>query len=257
MLVFLVLLAVSPQPAATPLKTITNVRVTPFCTALRETVGPTVLPLLANKPIIGRAQSLFVDMAHASLLHGESPRMTIDLDMARLSDVVGGLVKNIEATESGLRAMDQTELSADSKQRLQMIRDGLEAVLAKQRDMLNVFSGTYASYTSNELNSETVRHFDAVTAVASVAQQFEPVTSPHPRTQPTSTQPAPAIALKQTPASTQSGATVRSVDLGLIGQTPFARLFNDVTAQQVAESSLESSASQMILNAAASCHSEK
>ena len=273
-LMFLVLLVVSPQPAVTPLKTITTIRVTPFCTALREAVGPTVLPLLRNKPIIGRAQSLFIDMAHASLLHGESPRMTIDLDMARLSDVVGGLVKNIEAAESGLEALNQMELSSDSKQRLQVISNSLEAVLAKQRDMLNVFSGTYASYTSNELNSETIRHFDAVTTVALVAQQFEPVSSQHPpRPQPTSApnvdlnsgariantaHPATANAFPQALASMQPvDAPAKSVDLGLIGQTPFARLFNDITTQQVAESALESNASQLILNAAASCRGEK
>ncbi len=196
--------------------------------------------------------------------------MTIDLDMARLSDVVGGLVKNIEATDSGLRAMNQMEMSSDSKQRLQAIRDSLEAVLAKQRDMLNVFSGTYASYTSNELNSETIRHFDAVGAVAAVAQQFEPVSSqrlqPQPTSAPTLSQtpartidPAqPAIAIAQTLGSAHSGdQPVKSVDLGLMGQTPFARLFNDITAQQVAESALESNASHLILNAAASCHGEK
>ena len=85
--------------AVTPLKTISHVRSSPFCTAVRENIGHAVGSLLENKPVIADGKSILLEMSYDEVSRA-APGLVIDIDMVKVDRVVGGLVKNLDATDS-------------------------------------------------------------------------------------------------------------------------------------------------------------
>jgi hypothetical protein len=69
-----------------------------------------------------------------------------------LSGLIGPMARNLVATNEALNALDQVAKNGTpDDERLQQMHAQLQQIADQQNAMLNVFSGTYDSYTSNEL----------------------------------------------------------------------------------------------------------
>ncbi len=79
--------------------------------------------------------------------------------MVQLNNLIGPMVQNLASTDAALDRI--LKLSAlprnDPDRRLEQMHLQLESIANEQRRMLNVFSGTYASFTSNELLGASTR----------------------------------------------------------------------------------------------------
>ncbi|HLI97343.1 MAG TPA: hypothetical protein VKT72_14840 [Candidatus Baltobacteraceae bacterium] len=245
--------AVLATPAP-PLKTITNVRISPFCTALRERVAPAVRTILENKPVVTQGKSLLLEMAHDQI-SGANPQMVLDLHMVQMNNLIGPMAQNLIATNDALNALDQAAKSGTADDaRLQQMRVQLQEIADRQNAMLNVFSGMYGSYTSNELLGRANPLGNALSRTSKPPAPFQqekdtaaaPIVVPDSKGT-TQQEPAP------NDSSTPEPVTIRSVDIGLEGGTAFAGLYNELTTYQLQELQMESKAADLIQRSAALC----
>jgi hypothetical protein len=252
MLGVLVLAATAYAPPS-GLKTITNVRVSPFCTALREHVAPAVRSLIQNKPVVTQGKSLLLQMAHDEV-SGANPQTLMDFHMVQLNNVIGPMAQNLIATNEALNALDGAAKSgAGDDKRLRRMRAQLQAIAGEQNAMLNVFSGMYGSYTSNELlgrGNPLGNTLDDKSHARTPFQQ-EKDTAAAAIALPASKNAAEAPA--GTASSTPEPIMMRSVDMGLLGGTTFAHLYNQLTTYQILELQMESKAAEVIQQSAALC----
>lgn len=241
--------------AVTPLKTISHVRSSPFCTAVRENIGHAIGSLLQNKPFIADGKSILLQMSYDKISRA-APGLVIDMDMVKVDRVVGGLVKNLDATDAQLNdlrripAVPQTE----DDRHLAAMRDALRAVADRQRRMLDVFSGMYESYSSNELNGKKNPMSGATApdtgAPPNLSEQGHadmgaPIVLPPIKSNDVQ------IAASAAPAATPTPIPVHNI--GFFAETPFAHLFNAITTYQVQEEALESQAAKTILQYTGEC----
>lgn len=154
-LLLLAALAANPQPSPTPLKTIVNIRSREICTVLRENLAPAIGGLLANDKLTIEGQVLLNRLGgdaqgeYADDLGGEGS--VTSMDNERIGNVVSAMVANIERIErllsqASYRGKDQTEGAAFDE-----ARSGLERVLARQKDELNILSFVTVSNEGNSV----------------------------------------------------------------------------------------------------------
>lgn len=243
----------APQSSPTPLKTISHIHASPFCTTMRQNIGHAMLGVMKNDAAIAQGKAMFLQLAQDTLAR----RSAIDLDMERMSGVVGDMVNNLAATDAALndlRAIPNDPKTDDDK-RLAQMRDELRAVADRQREALNVFSGTYYSFKSNELMGAGNPLARAVAPTqsnsmssASTSEADTPIVVP-------TIKPAPLPSASAAPLPSASPGT--TVDLGLVGYDArtqqAARLFNSLTTIQLHEQPLESRAAQTIIQYANDC----
>lgn len=244
----------APQPSPTPLKTISHIHASPYCTAIRENIGPAVGALLANKPVIGEGKSMLLQMAQDSI-HRSGP--VIDVDMVKVDRVVGAMVKNLAATDAALNDLKHIPATPKTgeERRLAAMRDQLRAVADAQRRALNVFSGMYESYSSNELlgkgnplkGAVAAGNGSAGTSAQDDSDTGTPIVVPPISSTAGTASPTPL------PAPQSAPAPIPQVDEGLAAFTPFAVLFNFVTTFQVQEEHLESQAARTIVSYSDEC----
>lgn len=256
MLGVLIAALATPQPSPPPLKTISHVRSTPFCTALRENIGHAVGALAANKTVIGNGKSILLRMAHDQVSR-TSPGLVIDMDMVKIDRVVGAMVKNVELTDRALSDLKRIPASpkTEEERRLAQMRDQLRAVEERQKFALNVFSGMYESYSSNELQGKA----DAMAGATGpdnvkppdLSAQGGPDMGAPVVLPPLKSDGAPSPPPDPAPNVTPTPIPVH--DMGLAGDTSFAGLFNGITTDQVYEEALESQAAKTILQYTDEC----
>ncbi len=248
-----VLGAAGPSPA--PLKTISHVRSSPFCTTLHENVGHAVAALIANKSAIADGKAMLLRMAQ-DRTYRANPGGVLDVDMVEIDRVVGAMVTNLRLTDAALDDLERipAEPKTGDDKRLAAMRDALRAVEERQRIALNVFSGMYESYGSNELARKLNPLAPATRTEAQAPPNFSgeqgadmgaPVVLPPIK----SGDASPASS--STPNATHAAVPVR--DVGLAARTPFAHLFNSITADQIDEEALESQAAKTILQYTTEC----
>ena len=254
--VILTALAAYPSPSPAPLKTITHVHSTPFCTALRENIGHAVAALITNKTVIGDGKSILLKMAKDQVSAGQ-PGMVLDIDMVRVDRVVGAMVKNLAATDAALNDLKRIPAvpKTDEERRLAAMRDQLRAVEKRQEFVLNVFSGMYESYSSNELMEKKDLMAGATGPDSAAPPDLSehggpdmgaPVVLPPLRSDAApSPPPGPAPNVTPTPIPVQY--------MGLTGNTSFAGIFNGITTDQLYEEALESQAAKTILQYTDEC----
>lgn len=263
MLTVLVLFASAsaPQPSPTPLKTISHIHASPFCTAIRENIGPAVGALLANKPVIGEGKSILLQMAQDKI-HRWSPALVIDSDMVKVDRVIGAMVKNLAATDTALNDLKHIPATpkTDEERRLAAMRDQLRAVADIQRRALDVFSGMYESYSSNELRGKGNPLKAAVAAGnanananANVSAQGGPDMGASIVVPPISSKVPSVVSPTPLPSPQGAPTPVPQIDEGLAAYTPFAQLFNSVTTYQLQEEPLESQAARTIVSYSDEC----
>jgi hypothetical protein len=215
-----------------------------------------MLGIIKNDAAIADGKSMFLQLAQDTLTR----RGAVDLDMERMSRVVGDIVNNLAATDAALNDLKAipTDPKTEDDKRLAQMRDELRAVADRQREALNVFSGTYYSFKSNELLGAGNPLARAVAptqsnsiANASASEADTPIVVP-------TIKPPPVVSASAAPAkplpSASPGATV---DLGLIGYDArtqqAARLFNSLTTIQLHEQPLETTAAKTIMQYANDC----
>lgn len=248
MLAVLLVAVAAPQPSPTPLKTITHVRVSPFCTTLRENVGHALKALIENDDAVSRGKSLFLKMAYDKV-SSSAPTMRIDVDIAGLGATIDQMAKNLADVQAQLNDPSRfapTPQTAEEK-KLARIQTELRAIAARQNQALNVLSGTYFSYNGNRLMGAG----DGMKAPVDPPDDplhATPIVLP-PIRQPSNPVPAPTAASSPSPRTTPP-----IIDMGLMGKTKFAALFNNLTADQVVEEQLEAQAAQTIEQSAQICN---
>jgi hypothetical protein len=139
---FLIALASpTPRPALDDLKTITSIRATPFCSALRTRIGPAIASILDGDAIIAKGANFFADTRRAS---GYELRQAFQ--RLRLENGISPLVNDIAAARSQLDGLPNDARYFAMKQRL-------AAVLESQNDALNAISGYLATQAMNDLRN--------------------------------------------------------------------------------------------------------
>jgi len=254
--VLLLAVVAQPQPSPTPLKTISHIHASPFCTALRENIGHTVKGLIENDVAVDSGKSIFLEMAQ-DRVHRWNAKMVIDADMQRMAPVITKMVDNLAAVDSALNDLRAipNQPKTDDERRLAQMRDDLRAVADRQREALNVFSGAYYSYESNRLQQKSNPLAGAVEPGKSGSANgggSDADTAPPPLvTPPIKSAPAPAQSASPAPSATPRSCSL--VDLGLAGYTPYTGLFNSLTTIQLHEQPLESRAARTILQYTDEC----
>ncbi len=238
--VLAVMVASQPSPAPTPLKTITHVRSSSFCTTLRQNIGHAVQALIQNNIAVDQTKTLFLKMARDKI-SSANVGMVIDMDMNHLNPMIGEIAQNLETAQALLndthRFPEQPQTEDD--RRLLQMQQELRDIIDHQNQALNVLSGTYYSYNGNRL----MGHGDGMKAPVDPLKDT-PIVIP----------PAETSAFQMPAPSPGPAATPGTVDLGLLGFTKFAQLFNNLTTYQWNEEALENRAAAIILQSSAECN---
>lgn len=244
------LAAAQPSPSPSPLKTIIHVRSSPFCTTLRQNVGRAVAALIQNNVAIDETKSLLLKMARDKV-SSANRNMIIDMDMDQLGPKIDEIARNLAVAQALLNDAHAfpAQPKIDDDRQLAEMQKQLRAIIDHQNQALNIVSGAYYSYNGNRLMGYGDGLKAPVDPLADTPIVLPPI-KPSSNTKPLSSpSPSPLSAASPLPA-----ATPASVDLGLLGMTKFAALFNNLTTYQVNEEALESQAAATILQSTAECN---
>jgi hypothetical protein len=232
-------IAFQPSPTPTPLKTIVHVRSSSFCTTLRQNIGHAVQALIQNNIVVDDTKTLFLKMARDKI-SSSNTGMVIDMDINQLNPKIGEIAQNLETAQALLndtRRFPAQPQSEDDRRLAQMQKE-LRDIIDHQNQALNVLSGTYYSYNGNRL----LGHGDGLKAPIEPLKDT-PIVIPS----------ANSSAFQEPQASPVPRATPETVDLGLLGYTKFAQLFNNLTTYQWNEEALENRAAATILQSSDEC----
>jgi hypothetical protein len=129
----------TPAPAATPLKTIEHLHVSPLCTGLRQNIGPAIGKVLQNDNTIAQSRPLLRGYVKAAGTDSGSK----DLQVSRIERLITPLVKNTAAIEKLLNDpyVFPKRAISDSDRQLLEIRANLQEVVTQQKRALDVISG--------------------------------------------------------------------------------------------------------------------
>ncbi len=129
----------TPAPAATPLKTIKHIYVSPLCTGLRQNIGPAIGKVLQNDNTIAQSRPLLRGYVKATATNGISK----DMQVSRVERLITPLVQNTAAIEKLLNdpfVFPKRAISDGDRQLLE-IRAYLQQVVTEQKRALDVISG--------------------------------------------------------------------------------------------------------------------
>ena len=181
-MIALLLLAMQtvPQPSPTPLKTITNVHSTPFCTAFGDNIRHGVEGVLVNDDLFKRTEPVFLKAAHDMVSGGElvsgfnslhaarpsADNASVTLDMARIQDIEGAIVKNLQKIDALLNDSTRFPKAPKTPEERQLVnlRAQLLNVAKEQNDELNILSGTSEQYMLDTLYNRDVSFGGALAA---------------------------------------------------------------------------------------------
>lgn len=129
----------TPAPAATPLKTIEHLHVSPLCTGLRQNIGPAIGKVLQNDGTIAQSRPLLRGYVKASATNSTAK----DLQVSRVERLITPLVQNTAAIEKLLNDpyVFPKRARSDADRQLLDIRANLQQVLTEQKRALDVISG--------------------------------------------------------------------------------------------------------------------
>ena len=245
-LVLAVNAAASPAPSPaplTPLKVIGNVRSTPFCTALHQTIGPAIAGVLSNDDLIATSKPAFVTLYHDDIIARSDARTHFDI--YRLEKLIGPIAAN-------LKHIDALLSSKQSDPKLQAMRDQLLAVEKQQKDSLNVVSGFVATEQLGEIENNGVPdNWKGVFAAG-----------PQAATRPAASLPPPpasnnlfSAGIHPARATDPSFSADPRYKSGNVGPTydPFAQFVEQIEAQRAAAQTSESEAAKLVQAALPEC----
>lgn len=134
-----------PTPApllASPPPEISHVVSRPFCSALRNSIGPAIGAILQNDSIIKQNNKYFDDYIKADG-NGEFGDASKQITILHMENTVGPIVANIANVEKILnnQAVFHVPSHTNDEKRLLEIREGLLESLALQKASLDVING--------------------------------------------------------------------------------------------------------------------
>lgn len=157
----------SPAPALPTLKTITHVRATPFCSALRSHIGPAIESILDADAIIDKNAGFFADTRRPS---GYELRQS--MGRLHMENGIGPIVHDMDAARLQIEKLP-------SDPAYERIKNHLNDVVQVQNDELNAITGYLGTQAINALRSAatgTASYHDAryphVTAYQAAAKAF-------------------------------------------------------------------------------------
>jgi hypothetical protein len=129
----------TPAPAATPLKTIEHLHVSPLCTGLRQNIGPAIGKVLQNDKTIAQSRPLLRGYVKATATDSASKY----LQVSRIERLITPLVQNTAAIEKLLNDpfVFPKRAISDADRQLLEIRAYLQQVVTQQKRALDVISG--------------------------------------------------------------------------------------------------------------------
>jgi hypothetical protein len=228
----------SPAPLA-PLKVIGSVRSTPFCTALRETIGPAIAGVLSNDDLIASSKPAFATLYHDDILAGSEARAHLDLN--RIESLITPIVANVKRVDALLAAKPN-----DPK--IQAMRAKLQDVLAQQKASLNVIGGFVATEQLGEIQGAGTPDNWTSTFVLGGTQQTRPAPI-------TNAPPAASALLGAGVHNRNPGARDPAYNSANAGPTydPFAPLVAQIDRQRADAKTSESDAAALVSTALADC----
>jgi hypothetical protein len=140
---------------ATPPPTITTVTSRPFCSALRNNIGPAIGTLLQNDNIIRVGPKLLSDYNRA-IANGENGTARKDMTLLQMENMVGPLVGNVKSIQKALEdpaVFHDPPRTADEK-RLLVLRDQILAAVAMQNASLDIVNGLVTTAQLGEIQHE-------------------------------------------------------------------------------------------------------
>ncbi len=232
--------AASPAPAPpTALKVIGSVRSTPFCTALRETIGPAIAGILSNDTLIASSPPAFTTLYRDDILTGSEARA--HLDENRLESLITPIVANVKRIDSLLA-------SKPNDPKLLSMREKLQAVVVQQKESLNVIGGFIATEQLGEIQrAGTPANWD-ITFVLGTAQSSRP--APISNLSPAAANPFKARVHNRNP-----GPRGPDYDVNNVGPTynPFSPFVAQIDRQRATAQTEESDAAKLVADALNQC----
>jgi hypothetical protein len=241
--------AATPRPTAMPTLTypiIVRVVSKPFCSALRNNIGPAVAALIQDDAIVAKSRPQFENYLKYEA-NGESSTGLRDMSLMRMENSVTPLVNSLAVVDKALndeRAFRYPPHTADEK-RLLELRDKLQAVEAMQKASLDVINGFVASEQLAQLQLEGNDVNSAINGDASTMNnQLHP--TPAPQFQ---EDPSVIPGLPQNPY-TVDPATIPGISLGA---SPIRRVIEGLQWTQSEASRHEAVASKTVIESVALC----
>lgn len=232
--------AASPSPAPlTPLKVIGSVRSTPFCTALHETIGPAIAGVLSNDDLIATSKPAFAKLYHDDVLARSEART--HFDVYALEKLIGPIVANVKRVDTLLDA------KSDNDPKLKAMREKLKAVVAQQKESLNVISGFVATEQLGELqNDSELGNWQSALVLGGQSQNSGPSLG---------SAPAAGNLFSAGVHNRNPGPRDPSYNANNVGPTydPFAPLVTQIEQQRAAAQSSESDAAKLVAAALTEC----
>ncbi len=237
-----VTVAASPAPSPAPpppLKVIGNVRSTPFCTALRETIGPAIASVLSNDALIASSKPAFVTLYRDDILAGSEARA--HLDMNRIESLITPIVVNVKQIDSLLS-------SKPNDPKLAAMREKLLAVAGQQKESLNVISGFIATEQLGEIQGASTPGNWESTFVLGSAQSSRPAPA-------SNLSPAAGNLFKAGVQNRNPGPRDPDYDVKNVGPTynPFSPLVAQIDQQRAAAKTAENDAAVLVNDALYQC----
>lgn len=240
--------APAPRPTASPAlhyPTIVRVVSRPICSALRDTIGPTVLALLQNDATIQKSRPLFDDYNKyvASGSAGDSSGFK-DMTLMRMSNLVTPLVKNFEAIDKYLNntAVFHYPPRNEDDRRLLALRAHLQQVRDDQESSLDVINGFAQTKALGEMQHEGIDQAKAMNNPQAAATPV--VATPNPLLQ-----DADSAGLPPDPHSVDP-ANIPGLSLG---SNPVTRLIGALQYTQAQARAHETPASKEIFAVVQEC----
>ena len=137
---------------ATPPPTITTVTSRPFCSALRNNIGPAIGALLQNDGIIRQGPKLLSDYNRA-IGNGENGTASKDMTLLQMENMVGPLVGNVKAVQKALEdpAVFHNPPRTADERRLLVLRDEIFNAVAMQNASLDIINGLVTTAQLGEI----------------------------------------------------------------------------------------------------------
>jgi len=244
------LLGATPQPSPAPLKTITHVHSSPFCTAFGQNIKHAVEGVLTNDNLFRHTEPVFLKAAHDMVtggppvssfnsLHPASSNpdnASVHLDMARLQEISGAVAHNLQTINDTLNdsvIFPKDPRTSEDRQLVQL-RAQLLAIAKQQNDELNIISGTTSQYMFDTLYNQDVSVGGALSANGKAPPSAGILQGG----------PLRGIGGAANPALTQNGIFMNS---------SFGTIYNAFVQKESAKDPLESQLSSSLVAASAGC----
>ena len=142
-----------PVPSPAPLKTISHVRTSPFCTMFNGTIRHSIEGILSNDTLLAQGSMLLQQTGH-DLWVGFDAHTQLDLN--RMEIVEGRIVHNLEIIDKLLNSLPPADSSTQDGRITGKMKAQLRAAATQQNLELNSVSGTIGQIGLDQLQNADI-----------------------------------------------------------------------------------------------------